>query len=619
MKKYSFLAVPLALTLAFGIPTKEVQASTQNEVAQIITSLRIMDGDKDGNMRLDHTLSRAEMVAMICNLLVEKNTWVQPTTSPYPDVPRTHWASPFVSYAVQQGIVTGYSDGTFRPKNEVTLGEVSVMIPMVLGYSNTDFSSYSMDARVSWMATEGLLENVSAHSNTDVLTREDTMYIFYNALTTPMKTGGTLFQNMGYTLTSSGEIDRIALIEALMEGPSLVRKNWEIELPFPLEEVTSVTIDGVSATGTVEDIGYNNLVYWIESTKTLWVYQQQVTGMIESIGDGTVTIGGITYKVDTETARYALSNLGEYRKGDMVTGIFGKDGGIAQFITPELGTGVMVGLVTEVGTTWQSDNIGGTYEIPSVTLLATDGISYTFPLTETISTPEGAIMEVTVGQNGSIVLVKSPTSATLSGYVNSDSTLLGKTPIAKDVEILDIFGTTAIALFPSRLAGLTIDKSDVAYFRLNDQGEIDRLILKDVTGEMHTYALLDKITDNGSGMNWNVQYDLVLSGVGEQKLLSTTRYTSIAKGAVTIKGELSDLDSITNLRSTAITRLDSGSAIMGGQSHVLAQEVVVWEKQGSQYYASTVNRLMEGDFYSLTGYYVSNSDRYVRIILAVHH
>lgn len=619
MKKYSFLAVPLALTLAFGLPTSEVQATTSQEVVQIITSLRIMDGDKDGNMRLTDTLSRAEMVAMICNLLVEKNTWVQPTTSPYPDVPRTHWASPFVAYGVQQGFVTGYSDGTFRPKNQVTLGEVSVMIPMILGYSNGDFSSYSMDGRVSWMATEGLLENVTAKSNTDLLTRQDTMYIFYNALTTPMKSGGTLFQTMGYTLTNQGEIDRIALIEALMEGPSLVRKNWETELPFSLEEVTSVTIDGVSATAKVEDIKENNLVYWVESTKSLWVYQKEVTGMIESIGDGTVTLGGITYTVDTETARYALSNLGEYRKGDMVTGIFGKEGGIAQFITPELGTGVMVGLVTDVTTTWQTDDIGGTYEIPAVTLMATDGTSYTFPLSETISTPEGAIMEVTVGKDGSMVLVKNPTSETLSGYVNADATMLGKTPIAKDVEILDIFETTAMDLFPSRLAGLTIDKTDVAYFRLNQQGEIDRLILKDVTGEMHTYALLDKITDNGSGMNWNVQYDLVVSGVGEQKLQSTTRYANIAKGAVTIKGELSDMDSISNLRSSTITRLDSGSAIMGGQSHILAQELVVWEKKGNDYYASTVNRLMEGDFYSMTGYFVSNSDRYVRIILAVHH
>ena len=56
--------------------------------------------------------------------------------SPYPDVPASHWAAPYVEAAVAAGYVTGYLDGTFRPGNTITLAEGVTMALRLLGYTS---------------------------------------------------------------------------------------------------------------------------------------------------------------------------------------------------------------------------------------------------------------------------------------------------------------------------------------------------------------------------------------------------------------------------------------------------------------------------------------------------
>ena len=46
---------------------------------------------------------------------------------------------------------------------------------------------------------------------------------------------------------------------------------------------------------------------------------------------------------------------------------------------------------------------------------------------------------------------------------------------------------------PSRLAGTDLNLLNVRYYTLNEKGEIDRLILNDVTGDLWTYGVLDDI------------------------------------------------------------------------------------------------------------------------------
>lgn len=53
--------------------------------------------------------------------------WEEPV-SPYPDLPYGHWAFYDMDRAVEQGIVTGYPDGTMRPDETITWGQFLVMV-----------------------------------------------------------------------------------------------------------------------------------------------------------------------------------------------------------------------------------------------------------------------------------------------------------------------------------------------------------------------------------------------------------------------------------------------------------------------------------------------------------
>lgn len=55
-------------------------------------------------------------------------------------MPYTHWAAGYVEAAVAAGLVTAYSDGTFRPDNPITLAEGATIALGLLGYTAEDYS-----------------------------------------------------------------------------------------------------------------------------------------------------------------------------------------------------------------------------------------------------------------------------------------------------------------------------------------------------------------------------------------------------------------------------------------------------------------------------------------------
>ncbi len=615
--KHKVIPFLLTCTLAFVLSTPTQAYTPQSEVEQVITTLSIMAGDETGNLQLDNTITRAEFITMTVNLLNGDNQVAKPSVSPYPDVGRDHWSAAYVSYGVSNGLISGYSDGTFRPNNQITLGEASVIIPNLLGYTSTDFQGYSMDSRVSWMATAGLLEGVDAQISTTPITRKDTMYLFYNALTTSLKTGGTLYQSMGYALNSDGEIDRTTLMEEKMKGPIVVTGDWESQLPFTLAQVRSVTVQG--KVGELSQIGKNDLVYYIENTKSLWVYQEKRTGTIENIstssGATSITLGGNTYLTETETAKFEFSSLGSFKKGDIVTVLLGKDEGIAMVLTPSYGDEMVAGVVTHLGTADLLDSEGNTYQGPSITVFTTENTSVTYPFENTSKITLGNIVEITTVSTDKITVTRG-LAGQVFGTVSADGTTMGSYTLAHNIEIMDVYESTGAIIYPARLAGMQIGKSDVAYHRMNAQGEIDRLILKDVTGEMHTYGYLRKLESTEVTGAYVVYYNSVLSPVGETVFTLGRRYP-VSEGGFYFKGLVSDPDTLENLKAVNVLRLDATSVVATSRVYPLAQNLIAIERQENKtYYLSTLARLQEMDYDTVTAYYVSNSDPYIRVILA---
>ncbi len=64
-----------------------------------------------------------------------------------------HWAAKYVNLAFKDGVVKGYPDGTFRPKNNITRAEGVTMISRFSGVSPEAYNNEFIDvAKGFWAA-----------------------------------------------------------------------------------------------------------------------------------------------------------------------------------------------------------------------------------------------------------------------------------------------------------------------------------------------------------------------------------------------------------------------------------------------------------------------------------
>ncbi|NOU93764.1 hypothetical protein GC093_11095 [Paenibacillus sp. LMG 31456] len=90
----------------------------------------IVSGYTDGSFKPNHTVTRAEFAVMLMNTLKPQG---EGKTLTFTDTAKIGaWAQKAVAQAVQAGIIQGYEDNAFRPDAEVTRAEMAVMIAKAL-------------------------------------------------------------------------------------------------------------------------------------------------------------------------------------------------------------------------------------------------------------------------------------------------------------------------------------------------------------------------------------------------------------------------------------------------------------------------------------------------------
>lgn len=616
MKK-RVLSALLAAALTLSLVTPALAVTSQDDAAQVLAALDIMTGDESGNLNLSAPVTRAEFVKMLMAaspISVGDVTYV----SPYPDVPASHWAAPYVEAAVTAGYVTGYLDGTFRPSNTITLAEGVVMALRLLGYTNEDFSGSFPAGQMAMYKTLDLDEGITIGQN-DTMTRQDAMYLFYNLLTAPSKTTGQPYLSsvLGYSLTADGEVDTLALLNGTMDGPVVVGEaGWRDKIPFDISKA-SVTRNGVVTTSAA--LVDNDVVYWSKHLNALWVYTNKITGPIQAITPASaptsVTVSGKSYEIETSTAAYALSDLGTFEVGDSVTLLLGRDGKVAAVAAPgQTSGGSVCGLVVSNVPQQYTDKNGNDYTAASVTILATDGNTYTYS-TERTSVRTGTLVQAVPTENG--MEVKNLSSASLSGKVNADGTKLGGRSFASNVEILDTYGDHGVRVYPERLAGMEITESMVRYYLLDGNGDISRLILKDATGDMHTYGVITSVSEVNSAASMTTAGTYVYDTAGTIKTISGSTVYNVKTGPFMMKTDGEEIDRLTNLTEVKITSVEGTTAYAGNRQYAIWDDALVYEVRDGKYYLTSLALVTGGD-YTLTGYYDKDQTDggRIRVILA---
>ena len=123
MKK--FLSLVLALVMTMSLVTVSAGAKdftddstiTYKEAVDVISAIGVVDGYTDGSFNPGATLTRGAAAKIICNMILGPTTAaaLRADTAPFKDVPADNQYAGYIAYCVQQGIISGYADGTFRP------------------------------------------------------------------------------------------------------------------------------------------------------------------------------------------------------------------------------------------------------------------------------------------------------------------------------------------------------------------------------------------------------------------------------------------------------------------------------------------------------------------------
>ena len=486
MKKRLFACL-LAACLAVSVLVLPASAASLNNSAiQTAITLGAMDTSQTGS--LDAAVTRGAFAKMLVSFSAYRESASQQGNlgTLYKDVPGSSQWAPYVRIAVQQGWINGYTDGTFRPDNTVTLEEACTMALRLLGYDVAKLGGTFPTAQLSKASALGLRNEINARQG-ETLTLEQGTMLFYNALTAMNGSGQVYASTLGFAV-SNGQVDISSVLLDNVKGPFVA----DVSTVLPFAPAAIYRNDEVTTSAALSPY---DVYYYNESARTVWIYNKRAAGRVTAVSPSasaptSVTVAGVTYAIASPSVAYQLSSLSGGGVGQVVTLLLGMNDAAVSVLTGDAADAVFYGVVQSSSRTLVETNSAEVQQ--AVSVMCTDGTARTVNVNNKLNFPAGKLVEISVDGDGESVRSISPRST--SGTVSADGTALGDTPFADNVQIIDTTSEgVAGAVRPSRLSGVTLSESDIRYYTTNSAGQIDRVILDDVTGDLWEYAALDSV------------------------------------------------------------------------------------------------------------------------------
>ena len=196
LKKVLALVLALATVMGLGVTASAKEYTDSNTIAyteavDVMSALKILDGNPDGSFAPTKTLTReqaAKMVSYLLNggkdvndLYSGSNTFTDCYNS---------WAKGYIAYVNQMGIVSGVGNGKFNPKGTLTGVQLAKMMLTSLGY---DAKIEGYQGSNTWMVNiindaqnAGLLKGMDTVNLYNAITREQASQMMFNALKADM-------------------------------------------------------------------------------------------------------------------------------------------------------------------------------------------------------------------------------------------------------------------------------------------------------------------------------------------------------------------------------------------------------------------------------------------------
>ncbi len=427
-----------------------------------------------------------------------------------------------------------------------------------------------------------------------------------------------------------GDIDYISVEEGSVEGPITVTdSNWYASFG----DITNMTILRDGQKVAADALQVNDIAYYSADLGMILAYSKKVTGIYTGASPNkdlpeSVTVSGTEYAIEGIEAYSKLCSGGTFAFGDTVTLLLGRDGGVADVISPGSSgsSEVVYGYLTDAGKKTFTDAYGEPYSAYYVTVVQPDGSSYEYIAKTDYSTHLSRVVKVAFTDGVAQVTWQNQTKA-LSGLVDAAGRSIGSTAVADTIQILDvgtqdstetpIYATTYL----QRLDGVTLSSDSVLFYTQNSEGEVDTLFLNNVTGDAFSYGLVTAASSRSSDMSASGSYTIDVGGTVQS--ISTNAAYSVYRGnAVQLSiqgGQVDTLLALTEL-SEKVTNLTETYLETSEDTYLLSDSVAVYERTADYKYLYTPLSEIIGtlDTGRLTAYYDKPQSRGGRIRILVY-
>ncbi|MDP4119325.1 MAG: hypothetical protein Q8873_09115, partial [Bacillota bacterium] len=264
---------------------------------------------------------------------------------------------------------------------------------------------------------------------------------------------------------------------------------------------------------------------------------------------------------------------------------------------------------------------GSTYSSYYIELVTPDGDKNEYTTAVSCQNYVNRVVKLTFSDGNAIVKTAN-TQNGVSGMVDAVGGTIGSCRVASNVNILDISSTNGgdIALYKNiylkRIDGIKLNAEDIIYFTKNENGEINNIILKNITGDIYEYGLITKVDNRAKTYTFDINGN---------PYSTSGSYTGISAGApakFVFKG--SSLDSMTSISAVkgAVTNITSTKVITASSAYTLSDNVVIYTRKAldTAFTILPKDELLNNiDSYNISAYYdkTDNSGGRVRVIIAV--
>ncbi len=229
----------------------------------------VVNGDDQGNFRPGDNITRAETATVLDNLIGYKTK----STKSFSDVSANDWFFDAISKLNYANVMTGYEDGTIRPKSNITRQEAAVMIARATGLKTSKADLTQLDRfkdkdsiqdwakeSVALMTERGYLQgNDGSFRPADSITRAEVVTIINNIV--GIYANGTQLQYTGdygdklaiikTKCTLKGVVLGGAVISPQVTGSVIFNNAAQINgCLYDLSESATVSTSGASVDST---------------------------------------------------------------------------------------------------------------------------------------------------------------------------------------------------------------------------------------------------------------------------------------------------------------------------------------------------------------------------------